>query len=365
MKCQFLFLLFLWSGLCAAQRDNCCKSDEFVIDEVYISKPLNGLGNCKFPIASKIDSVQFYVNQGFNLYHNFNFAQAYWSFNKVMALDSNVLAAYIGKELIREEFGHDYDDYFLLKAYKILLIDSIPTSKLEAHLGELFFRPYFEKTKDKVFESSVLKEMVADLPDLPEAQTWYLKYHIDAYDHSVANSRKLDSIADTLIIKYPYYTPILHQVIHLWEDWRSEKTMAYTYLDSLAPKSGHLVHMPAHIYFYNGLYTKAEASFYKSYRIDSAFNASNTKRVKHNWNIVHNLEFLNVNCTELGKISDADSVQKMIEKRLSKLDESFNVTKNLSFKNKLYTLWRTNQIEESIELCTATIKTHLNKHRIS
>ena len=76
-------------------------------------------------------------------------------------------------------------------------------------------------------------------------------------------------------------------------------------LGRLAPASGHVVHMPGHIFFRLGDYARAERAFAASQRVDERYMQKQHVRPDDDWNYVHNLMYAVANLMERGKLKDA------------------------------------------------------------
>ena len=78
-----------------------------------------------------------------------------------------------------------------------------------------------------------------------------------------------------------------------------------TLLASLAPASGHMVHMPGHIFYRVGDYAQAEHWFAASTAVDEQYMQTQHIDVDDNWNYVHNLTYGIANLMEEGKLQEA------------------------------------------------------------
>ena len=72
-------------------------------------------------------------------------------------------------------------------------------------------------------------------------------------------------------------------------------------LTAQAPASGHMVHMPGHIYNRVGDYQKAYNSFVASVKVDSAYMKNNGIQEVDTWNYIHNIHYLLANCAQDGR----------------------------------------------------------------
>ncbi|MGB5013654.1 MAG: tetratricopeptide repeat protein, partial [Pyrinomonadaceae bacterium] len=83
-------------------------------------------------------------------------------------------------------------------------------------------------------------------------------------------------------------------------------------LVKLAPNSGHMLHMPGHIYYRLGMYEKAREAFLASLDFDLKYMRENKVHPINNWNYTHNLDYLVANCAEEGRYKEAAKYARML-----------------------------------------------------
>ena len=79
-------------------------------------------------------------------------------------------------------------------------------------------------------------------------------------------------------------------------------------LASLAPTSGHMVHMPGHIYYRLGNYAEAERWFSASTAADEHYMQEQHVGPDDDWNYVHNMMYSIANLMEQGRFADANAL---------------------------------------------------------
>ena len=123
------------------------------------------------------------------------------------------------------------------------------------------------------------------------------------------------SILRNLLITHPDHPAVHHYWIHAMENGpRPEDALpSAEKLPRLVPNSGHMTHMPGHIYYRLGDYEKGRQLFERSMRVDLAYMKAQNIHPINNWNYVHNLEYLVANCAEEGRYQDAVRYAKMLE----------------------------------------------------
>lgn len=346
MRSTLILLFICLTAGCFAQH-SCCEPPAFSFDDLPKAIPLDNRGNGKFSVNSQEDSVQFYVDQGFNLFHNFNYFEAYTSFERAASIDTLCLGALLGKFLIFEATHETDNPHYIELGRKMEYIydELYPMSNLEYYLFTPEVDVYYVKKKAlDTFMTNSFDRLLANNIEDPEAYVWYLR--------NLGGTEKADSFAELSIEKFPNYSPLIHYVIHLWEERLPEKVMQFKkQISALAPESGHLTHMPGHIYFFNGLYALADSSFKSSFIVDSTYNAIHPDRAPYNWNIVHNIHFIYTNLIEMGKLEESDLWLKKLVSHYSKLDQVMYDSPEINrFDAEVYDEWRRGDFETARSL---------------
>jgi tetratricopeptide (TPR) repeat protein len=91
-------------------------------------------------------------------------------------------------------------------------------------------------------------------------------------------------------------------------------------LGRLAPASGHMVHMPGHIFFRTGDYARAQASFAASMRADEQYMQEQHVQVDDDWNYVHNMMYAIANLLEEGHLAEAAKLSAKLKDARGQLE---------------------------------------------
>src|SRR5688572_15191788 len=89
MKFLLLFITILPLVGAVAQHKSCCNSPTFSVDELPLAKPKPGHGNSHMTISTNVDSAQYYFDQGLNMFHSYNFYEAYMAFFRATIFDTS------------------------------------------------------------------------------------------------------------------------------------------------------------------------------------------------------------------------------------------------------------------------------------
>ncbi len=304
-----------------AQKNNCCKPPAFSFEDLPEAMPQPGHGTSVMPVHSNVDSVQYYANQGVNMYFSFNYYESFMAFYKAYKLDTNCVSCLLGTLVNLEQAEEESELYYDLydRANEIYHSDSIEMTDFERALLELEVGTFSYKRKfqDDIYDQR-MHELYEEFSDNPVALAWYIYYLDDGLiykDEPFETTIKADSIVQKVISKFYDNAAVLHMGIHLYEELNPPKALELAErIEQTAPNSGHIVHMPGHAYYYNGMYDKAIEAFKKSYLVDSAYNAKNTYAIDLNWNYIHNLDFLCLTLAEQGQLKEADDWAKKLGK---------------------------------------------------
>jgi tetratricopeptide (TPR) repeat protein len=118
-----------------------------------------------------------------------------------------------------------------------------------------------------------------------------------------------------------------HYYIHALEasDHPEQALHSAEILASLAPASGHMVHMPGHIFFRIGDYARAEQAFAASMQVDQRYMQEQRVQPDNDWNYVHNLMYAIANLMEEGKLQEATALSTELSGARGKLESTLYI----------------------------------------
>ncbi len=265
----------------------------------------NGIGKSDLMIQTTSDSAQKYFSQGIALLHCFWDFEAYRAFREAIRHDSAAIMPYWG---IVETIGHFRNEGFT--ADKAMALKKLKSLKFKANEHERLYvdgilladslKDEGEKAYDKKLETIVDK-----YPKDTDAKLILALRKMGGYDHEMnLNEGQLYSeylLLDVLKTN-PKHHAVQHYWIHLKENCCPEQAEeAADVLASLAPESGHIVHMPGHIYYKLGHFKKAHDAFVASLKVDSLYMKKQGILELDTWNYLHNISYLLASCSEDGR----------------------------------------------------------------
>ena len=302
---QLLFLLLVPSFSC--NQSDSTKSDTSAIgcyvppthDKAWYSSgkkaPLfEGLGGIDFAVSSNHPDVQRYFNQGLMLAYGFNHAEAARSFYEATRLDSTCAMAFWGYAYVlgpnynagmeEDNFQRAYEAAVMAKK----LIGNC-TAKEAALVEALSSRYAAEPPPDRgaldIAYAAAMKKVYDQYPDDPDIGALYAEslmdlHPWDLYDKATRAPKEwtpeLLAVLQQLMKKNPRHPGAHHFYIHALEaSANPESALASArLLDTLVRGSGHLVHMPSHIYINTGDYHLGTLSNLMAVEVDSIYTTA-------------------------------------------------------------------------------------------
>lgn len=274
---------------------------------------LNGLGDAHFAITTASPDAQAYFDQGVRYLHAFNHAEAVRSFRHAQQLDPQCGMCFwgeafaLGPNINAPMEEGDFAPAFAAMQAAHARRDGV--TPLEHALIDAMQARYVENggpdraALDAAFADAM--NGVADaFPDNNLAQVLAAEAAMDTqpWDYWEANGRDpkgrigaaLGRI-ETVLARSPNDSGAIHLYIHLVEasadPWRSEQ--AAERLAGAAPQAGHLVHMPAHIYYRIGRFRDSIRANIDAVATDEAYiRAANPSPIYQFGYYPHNVHFV-------------------------------------------------------------------------
>lgn len=281
------------------------RAQVFYIHNLPAPKIMNGIGNSDMKIESKSDITKAYFNQGISLLHDFWDFEAYRAFKEAIKNDSNAIMPYWG---LLQTLGPDEDSIYKLN--KTLAVSQIKKLLPEANEREKLYGEIAilrDSLKEQGFPEGLkkLELIVHKFPDDIDAKLFLALYKMSGYDADM-NPMEGQMYSEFLLKDVQRTAPNSHAFHHYWihlmEQCCPERALASAdILTSLAPMSGHIVHMPGHIYYRIGDYKRAHDAFVASFKTDSAYMKNEGIQEVDNWNYIHNINYLINNCVHDGR----------------------------------------------------------------
>jgi tetratricopeptide (TPR) repeat protein len=278
----------------------------------------DGMGDYHHPITTKAPGAQTYFDQGLIIDFAFNHAESVRSFRAAQRLDPECAMCYWGEALalgpninvtsngkvvmsdedriaaqaaiqkavsLKDGARERERDYIDALATRYNGDPSTPREPLdEAYVDAM--RALYEKYPDDDVVASLFAE------SLMNTMPW--DYWLDADNPKPRTEEVVDAL-ETVLARTPDHPMAIHLYIHAVEASSSPERAegpADT-LANLVPGAGHLVHMPAHIYWRVGRYNDASEANVRAAAVDESYIAQcNAQGFYPAMYYPHNIHFL-------------------------------------------------------------------------
>src|SRR6056297_2434878 len=254
---------------------------------------LDGLGDYSMPVTSSVPEVQQWFDQGLMLTYGFNHDAAERSFLKAAQLDPECAMCWWGASLvlgpnINAAMNPASNEIAYERVQRAQSLAENATEREQAYINALSAR-YTEQAPDdrtpldRAF-SNAMRQVAEEYPDDLEAATFYAESMMtlqpwnywDEEGRPTGNTETIVSVLESVMERDPDHAGALHLYVHAVEasDDPHRGVRAADRLRDLIPGSGHLVHMPAHIYGRVGRWHDAVIANQRAIEADNAYLAA-------------------------------------------------------------------------------------------
>jgi len=315
---SLLALVLMASASALAQKPMCHAMgmrDELPPDKLPAPEKIAGVGNVHLKITASPE-VQMWFDQGLNLYYDFWDYESARAFQQSIRIDPNCAMCYWG--LYLAESMRDNSDSYAAEAIKKAVSLKNRATKNErlyieaSYAGEKASRDPNNRANDdeESDEVKILRKLVKHSPHDTHARIllgWALLNGYDDDGKPKKGTTEGLAILQGVLKEEPENSAANHYWIHAVEASPKPEQAEHSaeILGRLAPASGHMVHMPGHIFYRMGEYARADKSFAASTMADETYMQTQHVKVDDDWNYVHNLMYAIANLMEEGRLTDA------------------------------------------------------------
>jgi tetratricopeptide (TPR) repeat protein len=289
---------------------------------------MSGIGNSHIEIKATFQA-QAWFDQGLSLLHDFWDYESAKAFEQAIRVDPNCAMCYWGLARAIEFRGEQdkvYADQALDQAVKLARHASA-TDRLyiEAAVAESK-----EKEDDHTQSIAIYRKLVKKEPHDAEARIFLANAVEDGFDDKgepKPGMKEKISILESVLRDAPNDSAANHYWIHAMEPSNHPERAipSAALLASLAPTSGHMVHMPGHIYYRVGDYASADRWFTASTEADERYLREQHVSVDDDWNYVHNMMYAIANQMEQGRLAAANALSDHLAAAHGQLEASLYI----------------------------------------
>ncbi|HXD78802.1 MAG TPA: hypothetical protein VN616_13385 [Puia sp.] len=235
-----------------------------------------GWGHHHYQVSTKVDSAQFYFDQGLSLYYSFHLTEAEASFREAAIKDSRCAMAYWGVALAMGPYYNSAYTYrmpagvlpVLAKMNELAATASAKEKDLIAALNHRYSEDENDSRRLRLNAAwtQAVKALMSKYPDDDDIKALYIdgamtEHAWDLWDPQGRPkpwTPELVGICERILASDPDQPAALHYHIHLLEaSLHPEATLSSAdRLKELMPGVAHMVHMASHTYQRTGRYEK-------------------------------------------------------------------------------------------------------------
>jgi tetratricopeptide (TPR) repeat protein len=288
--------------------------EEMAPDKLPAPQKIDGNGNAHIRITASPEA-QMWFEQGLNLYHDFWDYESTRAFQQSLRVDPKCAMCYWGLYLA-ETFRHSTSKHFANEALAKAVSLKGHASKAErlyieasaAH--EAASKGARDDKADDSREMALWRKLVKQNPKDMQARIFLAEALMDGYDddgNAQKGTKEALAVLQSVMKDDPENSAANHYWIHAVEASPKPEQALHSaeILGRLAPASGHMVHMPGHIFYRTGDYARAQVAFAASMQEDEQYMQAQHVQVDDDWNYVHNLMYLIGNLMEEGQLAEA------------------------------------------------------------
>jgi tetratricopeptide (TPR) repeat protein len=294
--------------------------------DVSPTKLRSDMGSLHHPIATKNPESQKFFDQGLTFVYAFNFEEAQRSFERASELDPNAPMPYWGLALAlgpnyNSPFNHENDE---------AAEDAIRKAQQLAVAGPENERAYINALAQRYTHNQsapsgrllppyvvAMRELSRQYPDDPDAATLFADSLMELHPWQLwtsdgkpnENTLEIVWILEKVLAQWPEHVGANHLYIHAMEasPFPGRALASARRLETLVPAAGHLIHMPAHIYFRIGDYQAAVKSTQNAAVVDRNYlRGLDTPNVNYRFGYAeHNIRFLVASASMDGEFQTA------------------------------------------------------------
>jgi tetratricopeptide (TPR) repeat protein len=318
-------------AMVAQQNSMLCHMQEMtgaIDDPTKLPAPLmmEGIGNSSIAITAANDEAKIWFTQGLNLLHDFWDYESARAFEQSIRADPKCAMCYWGlyQAATFRGSGVAWGTEALKRADKLkrhaskaeqLYIKAAVKADKE-HAARSKHGPNTgggEEAYSDSKETKILRELVKLQPGDVQARIFLAESMMNGFDKKgepKAGTAQGQQMLVEILKEHPDDSAANHYWIHAVEPGNHPELALESArkLGALTPASGHMVHMPGHIFYRTGDYETARASFENSMQVDESYMKAQQVAVANDWNYVHNLMYLIANLTEAGRLAEATEI---------------------------------------------------------
>jgi tetratricopeptide (TPR) repeat protein len=297
-------------------------------DQLPPPEHMTGIGNSHIEIKASPE-VQAWFDQGLSLLHDFWDYESAKAFEQAIRVDPNCAMCYWGLAQAEGMRSGDKDAYSKKALEKAVALKGHAGSEGKLYI-EAAKAGADAKDDDRSAEIAILRSLVKKNPKDTQARIYLAGAVGNGYDDNgepKPGQKERIAILESVMRDAPNDSAAHHYWIHAMEPGNhpEQALKSAALLASLAPNSGHMVHMPGHIFYRTGNYAEAQHWFAASTAADERYMQQQHVSTDDDWNYVHNMMYSIANLMEQGKLTEANALSDRLSAARGKLSATMYI----------------------------------------
>jgi tetratricopeptide (TPR) repeat protein len=330
-RLRFCLIVFLALGGYRATAQQHNMADMEMIpppEQLPVPVKMDGIGNSHIAIKATPEA-QAWFDQGLSLMHDFWDYESAKAFEQAIRVDPNCAMCWWGLAQA-EGFRHSDAAVYGKKALAEAVRLKSKASASDRLYIEAAQAEADAKEDDGKAATAIYRKLVKKYPHDTQARIFLAESVCDGYDDAgepKPGQKECIAILEGVMKDAPNDSAANHYWIHAIEPGNhpDRALNSAALLASLAPTSGHMVHMPGHIYYRVGNYPEAERWFTASMNADEKYMREQKVSPDNDWNYVHNMMYAIANLMEQGRLNDANGLSDHLAGARGKLSNSLYI----------------------------------------
>src|ERR1700722_13234361 len=285
-------------------------SRDYKMKPMPAPRKLTGIGDSHLQITTKSPEAQAWFDQGLNLTHCFWEFEAYRAFKEAARLDPDAAMAGWGIVQSVSQYPAMDDEKKAALAKAKALMPSVTEHER-----------FYIRAQQKEENDGYLREMEALIDQFPadlDAKLFLAISSPYSYDRDGRPAKYglySQMLLHDVLRADPNSAAAHHYMIHVVESSFHAQDVVpdAEALTGLAPGSGHMIHMPGHIYYRIGQYDRARDSFLASKKFEEEYKRQEQLTTVDAWNYPHNLSYLIASDVESGRVKEATEMATLLD----------------------------------------------------
>jgi tetratricopeptide (TPR) repeat protein len=294
-------------------------------EQLPVPVRMTGIGNSHIAIKATPEA-QVWFDQGLTLLHDFWDYESAKAFEQAIRTDPQCAMCYWGLAQALEFRGEE-DKVYAPKA----LDQAVKLERKASGTDRLYIEAAVAESHNESAQTVALyRKLAKKEPHDAEARIFLANALGDGFDDNgdpKPGMKEKIAILEAVLKDAPNDSAANHYWIHAMEPSNHPERAipSAALLASLAPTSGHMVHMPGHIYYRVGDYANADRWFAASTAADERYMREQHVSIDDDWNYVHNLMYAIANLMEQGRLEDANALSDHLAAARGELSASLYI----------------------------------------